>query len=95
MITHIVLFKLTEPTPENLQAAKDKLMSMVGNVAELRHIEVGFDVVRSPRSYDLALVTKFDSLADLEAYQVHPYHKKVGEFIATIRQSVITVDYES
>ncbi len=96
MITHIVFFKLKDASPTNIEAARAKLLSMIGKVDLLRHLEVGVDVIRSERSYDLALVTRFDSLADLQAYQVHPYH--AGDILPYMRSacaSVVAVDYES
>ncbi len=96
MVTHIVFFKLGDPSPENVADLKTRLLSMNGKVPQLRHLEVGVDVVRSERSYDLALVTKFDSLEDLGCYQSHPYH--AGEIIPYVRrvsESVVAVDYES
>ena len=96
MITHIVLFKLKEPTAENIAAARAKLESMQGNVPMLRHLEVGVDVVRSERSFDLALYTKFDSLADLQAYQVDAYHGgDVAPFMRSLSSAVVAADYES
>jgi hypothetical protein len=96
MVTHIVLFKLSEPTPENLSATRDKLLSMNGKIDQLRHLEAGIDVIRSERSYDIALITRFDSLQDLQEYQVHPYH--AGEVIPHMKSvcaSIVAVDYES
>lgn len=96
MITHIVLFKLADPTAENLAATRSKLLSMGGKIDLLRHLEAGVDVVRSERSYDIALTTRFDSLEDLQAYQVHPYH--AGEVIPHMKSvcsSIVAVDYES
>jgi hypothetical protein len=96
MITHIVFFKLAEPTPANINATRDKLLSMAGKIAELRLLEVGMDIVRSERSYDLALVTKFDSLEDLQAYQVHPYHAgEVVPHMKAVCSASAAVDYES
>lgn len=94
MITHIVLFKLAEPTQENIEAVKNKLLSMNGNIDQLRHLEVGVDVIRSERSYDVALTTRFDSLEDLQAYQVHPYHAgNVVPYIKSVCSAVVAVDY--
>lgn len=96
MITHIVLFKLADPTAENLAATRNKLLSMDGEINLLRHLEVGVDMIRSERSYDIALTTRFDSLEDLQAYQIHPYH--AGEVIPHMKavcSSVVTVDYEN
>lgn len=95
MITHIVLFKLADPSAENLATTQAKLLSMQGKIAQLRHLEAGIDVVRSERSYDIALVTRFDSLSDLQEYQIHPYH--AGEVIPHMKavcSSIVAVDYE-
>lgn len=96
MITHIVLFKLKEATPELVEAAKSRLLSMQGKVELLRHLEVGVDLIHSERSADIALVTRFDSLEDLQAYQVHPYHaNEVAAYMRSISSSVTAADYES
>jgi len=96
MITHIVFFKLTEPSQANLSAAREILSSMQGTIPHLRQLEVGVDLVRSERSFDLALVTRFDSVEDLQSYQVHPYHAEtVVPFIKQLAKSTVTVDYES
>lgn len=95
MVTHIVMFKLADPTPEILSVTRDKLLSMQGKIDQLRHLEAGIDVIRSERSYDIALVTKFDSLQELQEYQVHPYH--AGEVIPHMKavcSSIVAVDFE-
>lgn len=95
MITHIVFFKLTDRSPSSILKARDVLMGMEGKIPQLRHLEVGIDILHTQRSYDLALVTKFDSLEDLEAYQNHPVHVEVASYIASVRESAVAVDYES
>ena len=96
MITHIVLFKLEHPTAENLTATRDKLLSMDGNIDLLRYLEVGVDVIRSERSYDIALTTRFDSLEDLQAYQIHPYHAgNVVPHMKAVCSSIVAVDYKN
>ena len=95
MIAHIVLFKLNNPTAENSAAVRNMLLSMDGKVPLLRHLEVGVDIIRSERSYDVALYTKFDSLADLQAYQIHPYHAgTVIPFMKANCSSIVAADYE-
>jgi hypothetical protein len=96
MITHIVLFKLKDKSADSINAAQDKLLSMNGKVDLLRHLEVGLDVIHSARSYDIALYTKFDSLDDLQAYQVDPYHGgDVAPYMREASEAVAVVDYES
>lgn len=95
MIAHIVFFKLKDPTQENLQAARQKLLSMEGELPMLRHLEVGIDLVRSERSFDLALYSRFDSLGDLQAYQVAPYHADViVPYMKSVSERIHAVDYE-
>lgn len=94
MITHIVFFRLKDQSAANLAAAKEKLLSMNGKIPQLRHLEVGVDVIRSERSYDLALVTRFDSLEDLQAYQVHPYHEgEILPYMKSVTAASAAVDY--
>lgn len=96
MVTHVVLFKLEEPSSENLAATLTKLLSMDKEIPLLRHLEAGVDLIRSERSYDIALLTKFDSLEDLQAYQVHPYHAGVViPHMKSVCSSIVAVDYES
>ena len=92
MITHIVLFKLIDRS--NAQKARDVLLGMKGKIPQLLHLEAGIDVLHSERSYDLALVTKFDSMEDMKAYQAHPVHIEVLKYMTSVRESSVTVDYE-
>lgn len=94
MFTHIVFFKLKEATQDNVDKAKKILLSMDGNIPELKKLEVGVDVIKSDRSFDLALITRFDSKEDYETYAVSDYH--VNEVLANLRpmlESSKTVDY--
>lgn len=93
MIKHIVFFKLKDCTPELMAKTRDVLLSMEREIEVLRSIEVGIDLLRTERSYDIALVTTFDSLEDLESYQVHPLHQRVSQYIASVRESAVAVDY--
>lgn len=95
MITHIVLFKLKDRSPESVEKTAQVLRNLEGKIDELLSIEVGVDVLHSERSFDIALTTTFESLDALQAYQVHPEHKKVLEHMATARESSVSVDYES
>ena len=96
MITHIVFFKLSDPSAESITKVQEKLLSMQGRIPQLRHLEAGVDFIRSERSYDVALVTKFDSRDDLQAYQVHPYHAgEVVPLMKSLCSAVVAVDYES
>ena len=94
MLTHIVLFKLKDRSPGNVEKAREVLLGMLGKIPQLRHLEVGVDILHSERSYDLALITKFDSPGEMQNYQAHPVHVKVSKYMTEVRESAITVDYE-
>jgi hypothetical protein len=95
MITHVVMFKLLDRSPENIRRTRDVLTAMEGKIPQLKSLEVGIDVLRSERSYDIVLIAKFDSLEDLKLYNDHPVHQEVLRYIATVKDVSIAVDYES
>jgi phosphomannomutase len=94
MLTHVVLFKLKDRTPENVTRTASQLATLAGRIPTLRGIEFGADVIHSGRSYDLALIARFDNLAGLEAYQTHPIHLPVLAFLREACESIIAVDFE-
>lgn len=95
MITHIALFKLVHANAETVEEARRVLSGLAGKIPQFRHFEVGANIFESYRSYDLALMAKFDSVEDLESYQRHPAYVEVVKYLQGVRQSVVTVDYET
>jgi hypothetical protein len=94
MITHVVFFKLPEEHKDKVQELRQTLAGLDGKIPELKSIEVGVDVLHSARSYDVALITRFDSMADLDAYQIHPEHQKVIQYIQSVQAASAAVDFE-
>lgn len=85
--------------PETGREAIETLAENLKELAEktgglLKKCVVAFDVVRSARSYDLVLDSAFDSLENLQKYQVHPEHLKVLGKIKQFCSSTVKVDYE-
>lgn len=95
MFTHIVFFKLKDRSPESVKVTYDVLKNMEGRIPQLRYIDVGMDVLHQGRSFDIALITRFDSLEDLNAYDMHPVHMVVKEHMGQVLESSASVDYES
>ena len=58
MITHIALFKMIHGNAETIDEAKQALAGLEGKIPQVRHFEVGVNIVHSYRSYDLALVAQ-------------------------------------
>ncbi|MBR0121926.1 MAG: Dabb family protein [Clostridia bacterium] len=94
MIKHTVCFKLKDNSPENCEKAKQVLLSMRGNVPQLRSIEVGVDFLHSERSYDVILQVVVDDKAALDAYQKDPYHCSVVKpHMHAVRETSVAVDF--
>jgi diamine N-acetyltransferase len=94
-LTHVVLFKLKDRSLEALEQTAHVMRSMEGKIASLQGIEVGVNIVPSPRAYDIALITRFASLADMELYQAHPIHQDVLAHILKVMESAAAVDFEN
>lgn len=94
MLTHVVLFKLKVRSVENIVEVVSWLAPLADKIPEVRSLEVGADIVNSPRSYDVALIIKFDDLDAMQAYQVHPDHVPVADFLRQVCDSIVSVDFE-
>ena len=100
MVVHIVMWRLQESALDQDKAAnarliRDKLEALRGRIPGLRRIEVGIDCSASPASADIVLVTEFDSRAALTAYQSHPEHKAVVDYVTRVVCERRVVDYET
>lgn len=93
-LTHVVMVKLKERTPEIVDTAVQMIRSMEGKIEGLKSIEVGKDILHSERSYDLALIARLEDRAALERYNQHPVHLPVLEYLKTVREAVTAVDFE-
>jgi len=95
MIKHIVLFKLKDKSPANVDETVKVLRSMEGKVPMLRGIEVGKDFLHSGRSFDVALIVKLDDEKALEAYQNDSYHcDVVKKHMHAVREDSVAIDFE-
>ena len=95
MLTHVVFFKLVDYSPERAAEMRDHILALRDQIPQLRHLEAGVDLVRSDRSWDVALLARFDGRADLDAYSVHPAHLALVEWIVPRRERSCVVDYEA
>lgn len=99
MIKHIVMFKLKEACGktefENALEAKKRFDNVIAEVKELKKGEIVINSKDAPESnYTIALLCDFDTIDDLNAYQVHPAHIAFGKFITSVRESRACIDYE-
>ncbi|GAK38703.1 Dabb family protein [Paenibacillus urinalis] len=94
MIKHIVFFKLKDRSEASIEETARILRSMDGRIELLKSLEIGVDVLKSERSFDISLTAVVDSLEALEAYQVHPVHQEIIKHMSVVKDSSVAVDYE-
>jgi len=95
MLTHVVFFRLKDKSKETIEKVKNDLLALKDEIPLIKSLEVGVDILHTERSFDIVLYSKFDSLEDMQAYQVHPAHVKFSEYIQTVKDVIYAVDYES
>jgi hypothetical protein len=94
MVKHIVMFKLTEKTSQNMELATDSLRSLENKIETLKSIEIGTDFLESDRSYDIVLTAHFDNQEGLKTYSSHKNHLPVVKIMRSLCSSSVVVDYE-
>ena len=94
MIRHIVLFKIKDEYKDALPELVEGFYSMKGRIEGLLELEAGADVLHSERSFDLALVTTFESREAFDAYQTHPAHMPVKKRMHEVRETSVACDFE-
>jgi hypothetical protein len=95
MLRHLVFFKFNPDADESeILDLERSLKALDGVIPEIRGFEVGRDIVKSERSFDLALFSTFDDLEAMQRYQVHPEHQDVVAKVRRLCEKVVAVDYE-
>lgn len=98
MIEHVVMWKFTDgegrTKEENCAYVRERLLALPALIPEIKMMQIGRDVSGTDMSYDMMLVTRFDSLEDLHAYKVHPDHVAVSEYVKKVRTARVVLDAE-
>ncbi len=93
MIRHIVMFKIKDEYREEIPQLVKNFYGMKGKIEGMVNLEAGADFLHSDRSYDVALITEFDSREAFDAYQNHPVHLPVKKRMGEVRISSVACDY--
>ncbi len=94
MLVHIVMFGFKEENKEaNMAQVKALLEALPQKIESLKSMEVGMDISRSERSFDLVLTSTFEDQEGLNAYAVHPAHLDVVRVIKEVTSLSKVVDY--
>ncbi len=94
MLQHYVAIKYRAGTSEDHVAEfTRRMLALRGTIPEIVQLDIGRDILRDARSWDLMLVMRFASVDTLRTYQRHPEHVKVMEFNQPCVESVASVDF--
>ncbi|NCC86286.1 MAG: Dabb family protein [Clostridia bacterium] len=98
MIKHIVMWNFNDTAEgktkdENMNIVKNGLLALEPIIPEIKYIQLGNDISHTEMSYDLALITEFENLDDLQTYKVHPEHQKVANYVAKVTNSRGVIDF--
>ncbi|HKI75004.1 MAG TPA: Dabb family protein [Pseudomonadales bacterium] len=95
MINHFILLKYKDDTPRaHLDEFCRKMYALREGISQIKELQIGLDVIHDQRSWDLILIMKFDSLADLKTYQAHPAHQAASRFNQDMVSQVASLDFE-
>jgi hypothetical protein len=98
MFNHIVLFKLKDFQNDQIKSEvrdeiKNALLGLDEKITELKYIEVGNNFELNAASFDISLVTRFDSFESFVVYRDHPEHQKVVTLVRTNTADRAVVDF--
>ncbi len=98
MVAHIVMWRIAateeKSKAENIEMVRQRLSELPDHISEIVEYEIGVNQIESDRAFDIVLVSRFQTWADLETYRTHPRHVRVAEFIGSLREQSAVVDYE-
>ncbi|MCF7918629.1 MAG: Dabb family protein [Candidatus Cloacimonetes bacterium] len=99
MIKHIVLWKFLDITEEgtkkeNLKHAESLLLAMKDKIEGIAELKAGINMQIEDGYSDLVLSITFTDETALKAYQNHPAHQEVKEFLGKVRYERRVIDYE-
>ena len=95
MLHHYVFIKYRPGTSEDhVREFARRTLALKDLIPEIQHVEVGRDVLREARSWDVVLIMRFADVAALQRYQPHPEHVKVKEFNTPRVETVAAIDFE-
>jgi hypothetical protein len=100
MIRHIVMWKLKDQAEgatkeKNAEKLKLILEGLRTNIDEIKAVEVGIQISEDEKeALDVVLICDFETDLDFKMYTRSPHHKKAVDFIETVAERRVFVDYK-
>lgn len=97
MVKHIVFWKFKDSAAgQTKQDNMDRVKRQLEALKVLPGVvtaEVGFDILNVDASCDVVLYSAFENQAALDAYQEHPDHVAIKQFLGEVTDERHVVDY--
>ncbi len=95
MICHVVLIRLKQEETEKHQWVLDQAREILTTVPGVKNLRVG-EGIKADTTHPIGLVMDFDDEVALQAYQVHPAHRRfVEEIIGPVLDDKKVYDYKT
>lgn len=97
MIKHIVMFRFKNVEINKREANAKSLIKVFSPLIELECVKsyrVGINISNSEFAYDVVIDSEFESVDDLNAYQVSPEHKKAIADASVYKKEKCVIDYQ-
>jgi hypothetical protein len=94
MLQHYVFIRYASGTSDaHVEEFCRRVQALRARVPGIEHLEIGRDILRDERSWDVMLIMRFRSVDALRRYQQHPAHLELTAFNEAAVAEVGSVDF--
>ncbi len=99
MIRHVVMWRFADEAEgrtrqQNMEYIRDRLMALPAIIPQIKRMEIGIDIGRTDKSYDMMLLSEFESMEALAEYRDHPDHMAVSKYVGKVSTARVVADCE-
>jgi len=95
MIIHVALFKFKpEISKEEIDNSMYEVRLLKGKIPQILEIFAGENFSKYSQGFTHAIVVKFNTKEDIDAYRSHPDHKPVADRLDQMEEDSIGIDFE-
>ena len=95
MIIHIALFKFKpDISKEEVGGVIEGVRDLKNKIPQVIELFAGDNFSKHSQGFTHAIVIKFKSKEDIDAYRAHPSHKPIVDKLEEIEEDSIGIDFE-
>lgn len=94
MLQHYVFIRYVAGTTDaHVEGFCRRMLALPARIPDIEQLEIGRDILRDARSWDVLLIMRFASVEALRQYQQHPEHQQVMAFNQPAVAEIGSVDF--